>query len=126
MCERNAYVLCNQVLLCLLYLFCSKQYCYNHQRILLKSDFDEEPNMHNKVFTKHEIDKSILEVSKQFSIYENHRKTLQTMIIFEAHYMRAKIAFFTSCCSFHVTEAAFRLSTLWYYPMLISIIPNVR
>ena len=32
--------------------------------------------MHNKVFTKHEIGKSILEFSKQFSMYENHRKDI--------------------------------------------------
>ena len=53
-------------------------------------------------------------------MYENHRKdiTLQIMIItFEAFYMQANITFFTSCCSFHVTVATFRLSTLRYYPM---------
>ena len=60
-------------------------------------------------------------------MYENHRKdiTLQTMITFEACYMQANIAFFTSYRSFHVTVAAFRLSTLRYYPMLVNITPNV-
>ena len=64
----------------------------------------------HKIFTKHEIDKNILEFSKQFSMYKNHRKdiTLQTMIIFEAFYVQANIVFFTSSCSFHVTVATFR------------------